>query len=59
MVELLPRDPVKIIDEVIEILLKGVLSRLLEDVDKDSIGDSTALNSAFKTFVFALAKLII
>ena len=59
MVELLPRDPTGIVDEVVEILLKGVASRLLEDVDEDPMEDSTALASAFETFAFALAKLVV
>ena len=59
VVELLPRDPIGIVDEVVVILLKGVSSRLLEDVDEDSMEDSTALASAFETFAFALAKLVI
>ena len=41
-----------VVDEVLEVLLRGVASRLLEDVDEDS----TALASAFETFAFALAK---
>ena len=44
-----------VVDEVLEKLLRGVASRLLEDVDEDS----TALASAFETFAFALAKLVI
>ena len=59
VVELLPRDPTGIVDEVMETLLKGVVSRLLEDVDEDLMEDSTALASAFETFAFALAKLVI
>lgn len=59
MVELLPRDLVGIVDEVVVILLKGVSSRLLEDVDEDSMEDSTALASAIETFAFALAKLVV
>ena len=43
-----------VVDEVLEMLLRGVASRLLEDVDEDS----TALASAFETFAFALAKLV-
>ena len=43
-------------DEVLEMLLRGVASRLLlEDVDEDS----TALASAIETFAFALAKLVV
>ena len=43
-------------DEVLEMLLRGVASRLLlEDVDEDS----TALASAIETFAFALAKLLV
>ena len=41
-------------DELLEMLLRGVASRLLEDVDEDS----TALASAIETFAFALAKLV-
>ena len=44
-----------VVDEVLEKLLRGVASRLLEGVDEDS----TALASAFETFAFALAKLVI
>ena len=45
-----------IVDEVLEMLLRGVTSRLLlEDVDEDS----TALASAIETFAFALAKLVV
>lgn len=55
MVELLPRDPTGIVDEVVGILLKIVASRLLEDVDEDS----TALASATETFAFALSKLVL
>ena len=43
-----------VVDEVLEMLLRDVASRLLEDVDEDS----TALASAFETFAFALAKLV-
>ena len=57
--ELLPRDPTGIGDEVVEILLKGVAPRLLEDVDEESMEDSTALASAIETFAFALAKLVV
>ena len=59
MVELLPRDPTGIVDEVVEILLKSVASRLLEDVDEDVDEDSTALASATETFAFALSKLVL
>ena len=44
----------EIVDEVLEMLLRGVASELLEDVEEDS----TALASAFETFAFALAKLV-
>ena len=57
--ELLPRDSIGIVDEVVEILLKDVVSRLLEDVDEIIIEDSTALASAIETFAFALAKLVV
>ena len=40
-------------------LLKGAVSRLLEDIDADLTEDSTALASAFETFAFALAKLVV
>lgn len=39
---------------MVEMLLRDVTSRLLEDVDEFS----TALASAFETFAFALAKLV-
>ena len=42
-------------DEVLEMLLRGVASVLLEDVEEDS----TALASAIETFAFALAKLVL
>lgn len=42
-------------DEVLEMLLRGVALKLLEDVDEDS----TALASAIETFAFALAKLVL
>ena len=45
-------------DKVVEILLKAAISRLLEDVDEDTMEDSTALASAIDTFAFALAKLV-
>ena len=44
---------------MVEILLKDVASRLLEDVDEDLMEDSTALASAIETFAFALAKLVV
>ena len=44
----------RIVDEVLEMLLRAVASRLLEDVEEDS----TALASAIETFAFALAKLV-
>ena len=44
-----------VVDEVLEMLLRDVASRLLEDVDEDS----TALASAIETFAFALAKLVV
>lgn len=44
-----------VVDEVLEMLLRDVASRLLEDVDDDS----TALASAIETFAFALAKLVV
>ena len=44
---------------MVELLLKGAVSRLLEDVDEDLAEDSTALASAFETFAFALAKLVV
>ena len=59
MVELLPRDSIGLVDEVVEIVLKGAVSRLLENVDEDLTEDSTALASAFETFAFALAKLVV
>ena len=43
-----------VVDEVLEMLLRGVASRLLEDVEEDS----TAFASAIETFAFALAKLV-
>ena len=43
-----------IVDEALEMLLRGVALRLLEDVEEDS----TALASAIETFAFALAKLV-
>ena len=46
-------------DEVVEILLNGVVAGLLEDVDEDVMEDSTALASAIETFAFALAKLVV
>ena len=42
------------VDGVLEILLRDVVDRLLEDVDEDS----TALASAIVTFAFALAKFV-
>ncbi len=42
-------------DKVLEMLLRDVAPRLLEDVDEDSI----ALASAIETFAFALAKLVL
>ena len=42
------------VEEVLEIRLSDVVTRLLEDVDEDS----TALASAIETFAFALAKLV-
>ena len=44
-----------IVDEVLEVLLRDVALRLLEDVDEDS----TALASAIETFAFALAKFVL
>ena len=44
-----------IVDEVLEMLLRGVALRLLEDVDEDS----TALASTIETFAFALAKFVL
>ena len=45
------------VDKVLEMLLRDVALRLLDDVDEDE--DSTALASAFETFAFALAKLVL
>lgn len=44
-----------IVDKVLEILVRDVALRLLEDVDEDS----TALAFAIETFPFALAKLVV
>ena len=43
------------VDEVLEVLLRGVALKVLEDVDDDS----TALASAIETFAFALAKFVL
>ena len=42
------------VDEVLEMLLRAVACRLLEDVEEDS----TALASAIETLAFALAKFV-
>ena len=52
MVEILLRD-------VVSRLLEGVDEDLMEDVDEDLTEDSTAFASAIETFAFALAKLVI
>ena len=42
-------------DKVLEMLLRDVACRLLEDVDEDS----TALAFAIETFAFALPKFVV
>ena len=44
----------EIVDEVLEMLLRGVVVRLLEEVEEDSM----ALASAIETLAFALANLV-